>query len=177
MSAFHRLKSILTWTNMSVMVIALTATQVSQADELDPMVEKEVTCLAKNIYYEAGLEPYEGKVAVAQVTVNRSENDKFPDTICGVVHQKTRAAATGKTVCQFSWVCESNRLSIKYYSDRWEKSLEVAKEVFLDGMRMDHLNDALYFHNTHVRPNWGLERITRIGGHIFYNSNRVKSKR
>ena len=176
MSATHRLKKILTWTNMSVMVIALTAAQLVQADELDPKVEKEVTCLAKNIYYEAGLESYEGKVAVAQVTVNRSENDKFPDTICGVVNQKTRVP-TGKTVCQFSWVCDPTRSKIKYYSDRWENSLEIARNVIVDGLRLDHLDEALYFHNTAVRPNWGLERIARIGGHIFYSPDRVKSKR
>lgn len=176
MRANHRLKKILTWTNMSVMVIALSAVTAVQADELDPAIQQEVTCLAKNIYYEAGLENYEGKVAVAQVTVNRAENGKFPDTICGVVHQKTRVPS-GKFVCQFSWVCEPNRLKIKYYSDRWQNSLEVARDVIVNGLRLDHLNDALYFHNTHVRPNWGLERIARIGGHIFYSSERVKFKR
>lgn len=176
MRASTPLKKILTWTNMSVMVIALSAVTAAHAEDMDSSVQQQVTCLAKNIYYEAGLESYEGKVAVAQVTVNRSENEKFPDTICGVVNQKTRVPS-GKLVCQFSWVCEPNRLKIKYYSDRWEDSLAIARDVIVDGLRLDHLNEALYFHNTRVRPNWRLERITRIGGHIFYSSERVNYKR
>ena len=36
--------------------------------------ELQLECLAKNIYYEAGGEPFEGKVAVAQVTLNRAES-------------------------------------------------------------------------------------------------------
>ncbi len=50
--------------------------------------ERQLTCLAKNIYFEAASEPFEGKVAVAQVTINRSESGKYPSDICGVVYQK-----------------------------------------------------------------------------------------
>ena len=39
-------------------------------------------CLAKNIYHEAGKEPFEGKVAVAQVTMNRAASGQFPEDIC-----------------------------------------------------------------------------------------------
>jgi len=34
--------------------------------------DRQLTCLAKNIYHEAASEPFEGKVAVAQVTINRA---------------------------------------------------------------------------------------------------------
>ena len=50
--------------------------------------ERQLTCLAKNIYHEAATEPFEGKVAVAQVTINRAESGKFPSDICNVVYQK-----------------------------------------------------------------------------------------
>jgi hypothetical protein len=33
--------------------------------------QKQVDCLAQNIYFEAGHEPHEGKMAVALVTLNR----------------------------------------------------------------------------------------------------------
>jgi hypothetical protein len=36
------------------------------------MRERQLACLTKNIYYEAGGEPFEGKVAVAQVTPTMS---------------------------------------------------------------------------------------------------------
>ena len=67
-------------------------------------VEKNLSCLAINIYKEAANEPFEGKVAVAQVTINRTKNPNFPDTICDVVYQKN--TFMGKVVCQFSWYCD-----------------------------------------------------------------------
>ena len=61
---------------------------------------RQLDCLAINIYREAGYEPFEGKVAVAQVTMNRVEDPQFPNDVCSVVYQKS---TTVKTVCQFSW--------------------------------------------------------------------------
>lgn len=159
-----------------VVYLMLCSTTAWALEGLEPEVKKEVTCLAKNVYYEAGLETYEGRVAVAQVTVNRSENGKFPDSICDVVHQKTRVPS-GKLVCQFSWVCDPSRTRIDYDSARWFNSLEAAKDVVLEGMRLDRLGEALYFHNTRVNPRWGLERVARIGGHVFYSSDRVHRRR
>ena len=49
---------------------------------------KQLECLARNIYYEAKGEPFEGKVAVAQVTINRMESGLFPNDLCKVVYQK-----------------------------------------------------------------------------------------
>jgi spore germination cell wall hydrolase CwlJ-like protein len=46
---------------------------------------KELDCLTRNIYWEAASEPFEGKVGVAQVTLNRVESGKFAPTVCGVV--------------------------------------------------------------------------------------------
>ena len=171
------IRSIL-YSKLAAIVVSFTLfnSTAHALEDLEPEIKQEVTCLAKNIYYEAGLEHYEGRLAVAQVTVNRSEHESFPDSICGVVYHKTRAKSTGKTVCQFSWVCESNRRQINYSSDRWYNSVELAKDVIIEGLRLNHLEDALFFHNTHVNPNWGLQKITRIGGHIFYNEQRVKRR-
>ena len=49
------------------------------------MRQTQLDCLARNIYHEAGSEPFEGKVAVAQVTINRAESGQFPSDICKVV--------------------------------------------------------------------------------------------
>ena len=43
--------------------------------------------LAKVVYAEARGEPYEGKVAVAAVVLNRVRSANFPNTISGVVYQ------------------------------------------------------------------------------------------
>jgi hypothetical protein len=129
-------------------------------------IEKDLECLALNIYREAGYEPFEGKVAVAQVTLNRVTDPRFPDTVCGVVYEKTAIYST--VICQFSWYCDANHRNKKINDAAYADSYAVAKKVYLEGFRLDSLNKALYYHADYVSPNWKLERITKIGAHIFY---------
>lgn len=128
--------------------------------------ERQLDCLAKNIYYEAGGESFEGKVAVAQVTMNRSVSGKFPKDICGVVYQKT--VVMERVVCQFSWYCENGGNPIIRSRERYNESMEVAKKVLLEGFRLDIMKSAMYFHGDYVNPNWGKPKIGQIGRHIFY---------
>ena len=44
-------------------------------------VQKQVTCLAENIYFEAAHEPLDGKKAVAFVTINRLQTGNYAHTI------------------------------------------------------------------------------------------------
>lgn len=127
--------------------------------------EKQLTCLAKNIYFEAAREPFEGKVAVAQVTINRTNSGKFPEDICDVVFQKTKIA--DRIVCQFTWYCERGP-KIPNKDSEYVESLEVAKKVLLENFRLPSLHGAMYYHADYVNPNWKLPRITKIGRHIFY---------
>jgi N-acetylmuramoyl-L-alanine amidase len=165
------ISKVATWAIMSLCVIVSMSSAVAN-DEAT--VDQQVMCLAKNIYYEAGMEQFRGKVAVAQVTINRAESGNFPTTICGVVHQKTRVA--GKMICQFSWVCNPVG-KIRYLSDAWQESLMVAEQVLAADLRMEKLNGALYFHAAHVNPHWGLERVARIGNHIFYSNDPAPRKK
>jgi len=126
--------------------------------------ERQLTCLAKNIYFEAASEPFEGKVAVAQVTINRSESDKYPSDICDVVYQKN--VVYGKVICQFSWYCESG--PTVRHNGAYKESMEVAKKVLLEDFRLPSLKKAYFYHADYVNPNWKLPKITQIGRHIFY---------
>jgi len=117
----------------------------------------ELLCLAKNIYYEARGEPMRGKIAVAQVTLNRvTHRTQFQSSICGVVYAKD----------QFSWTNERHK---EPRGEAWREAKELAKAV-VDGSV--HLPDfkALYFHNLTVKPRWRKtkELVARIGNHIFY---------
>ena len=143
-----------------------------QKREIDPdymtatEVEKSLDCLAMNVYREAGHEPFEGKVAVAQVTLNRVNSNKFPRDVCAVVYQKTRF--TERVICQFSWYCDSKHRNRPVDDEAYEESYRVAKMVFLEDFRLESIKDALYYHADYVNPNWKLKRITKIGTHIFY---------
>ena len=130
-------------------------------------IEKRLSCLALNIYREAANEPFEGKVAVAQVTLNRVNDGRFSDDICGVVYQKN--IIMEKVVCQFSWYCDTVARTRPIHNELYRESMEVAKKVLLEGFRLDILADALYYHAVYVKPNWPYKRITKIGNHIFYS--------
>ena len=117
---------------------------------------KSVLCLAKNIYYEARGEPYQGKLAVAQVTLNRVNDERFATTICGVVYQPY----------QFSWTKERNLKIVD--KSAWQESLEIARVAVNDGLtEMENFN-AMYFHSIKVKPRWKLRKVARIGNHVFY---------
>jgi spore germination cell wall hydrolase CwlJ-like protein len=134
--------------------------------------ERQLDCLAMNIYREAGHEPFEGKVAVAQVTMNRVSHPSFPKDICGVIYQKN--TVMDRVVCQFSWYCDSATRTRPVNKVAYEESYEVAKKVLLEGFKLDVLKEALYYHADYVNPQWGLPKVGKIGRHIFY---REKEKR
>ena len=118
----------------------------------------EISTLARNstdlqimaaiIECEAGGEPYEGKIAVGSVIMNRVRSDKFPNTIIEVVHQKN----------QFTPV-KSGRFAIVLARGADATCTKAAQEV-LNGA---HNIDALFF-----RMNNGLIDGTIIGNHVFY---------
>jgi len=159
--------------------------------------DKDVECLAKNIFYEAGSEPEEGKVAVGLVTLNRAQDPAYPQSVCGVVKQstaltvpkkttevkmvktgyfsppqkvvETKTTWTQKIVYQFSWVGQRN-IKIKQDDARWIESKRIAEELAAGGYEQYRVKyeNAKYFHATYVHPGWKLKKIGRVGNHIFY---------
>ena len=98
-----------------------------------------------------------GKIAVAQVTLNRvTHRTEFQSSICGVVYAKH----------QFSWTMGPHR---EPRGEAWREAQAIAKAVIIGTV---HLPDfkALYFHNLTVQPQWNRtkELVARIGNHIFY---------
>ena len=178
-----------------VSIIALTVMAPGHAE-----TSQDVDCLAKNIFYEAGSEPEEGKVAVGVVTLNRVR-EGFGRTICEVVHQrtqfsknieiqKTRLVKTGwfgrteevayteiktrvSTICQFSWAC-ANMPKPKMLDYRWQESRRVAQSL-VDGDYSDLLDkysSAMYFHSAKIRPTWARQKVflNKVGSQVFYSN-------
>lgn len=159
------------FSKIAALVVALTICMTARANEVtDVQLTRQLTCLAQNIYHEAGSESIQGKVAVAQVTINRANSGRFPSTICGVVNQKTVVA--DKTICQFDWACDPIALNRRIYNAAYQESYRVAELVLLGGKRVEELGEkTMYFHNTQSNPHWPLQRIARIGNHVFYTSD------
>lgn len=131
-------------------------------------VNRELHCLALNIYHEARGEPVTGQRAVGHVVMNRVSSTQFPDTICEVVQQ---GIANKLYRCQFTWWCDE-------FSDKpseagpWINSIALAYQVYV-GHSKDPTGGALWYHADYVSPWWGrvLKRNRKIGIHIFYVHN------
>lgn len=121
-------------------------------------------CLADNIYFEARGEPIEGKIAVAEVTLNRVIDDNFPNTICEVVHEGGEI----RNRCQFSWYCDG-RPEIIVNKRAWKEAFDLSL-AFTKIKRTDITNGALFYHSTEVAPAWArrMEHTITIGDHLFY---------
>ena len=161
------LASVLITINLAMPPIKAYA-QSYMVEEVSAEFNEEVNCLAQNIYYEAAKEPYEGKLAVAQVTLNRVNSGKFAGTVCGVVKQKDKI--NGVMICQFSWFCNQAYTRIVRNPYQWEESVIVAKKALTEPTAHDTLDrqNALYYHANYVNPGWRLTKVTQIGNHIFY---------
>lgn len=137
-------------------------------EHLPKISERELRCLAKNIYYESRGEPKEGKIAVAIVTLNRVNHKDHPDTICEVVNENI-LTKSGKKICQFSWACDTRTVP-KASDPAWQDILIIARKVMLgayDDLQEKYRNSR-NFHSVNVNPGWKLKRIGRVGNHIFY---------
>jgi spore germination cell wall hydrolase CwlJ-like protein len=123
---------------------------------------KQIDCLAKNMYHEAGFEPRDGIFAVGMVTMNRLYSGKFPQTVCDVVYQKTG------NFYQFSWVAIKNRLT-KIDEEVYNRIVEKAIYIYFNyHMMVDVTRGALFFHADYIKPGWKREKVAHIGRHIFY---------
>lgn len=127
---------------------------VAEAD-LNPA---QVRCLARNLYHEARGDGFTGMLAVANVTVNRARDYRWPASICEVVFQEN----------QFSWTTvDANKAETE--SSSWMQAQMIAKAV-LRGELPDITKGSVFFHSITVKPVWRkeLQHVARIGNHIFY---------
>lgn len=139
--------------------------EVSQEASLPKIDAKQIACMAKNIYYEAGHESLAGQAAVARVVLNRVRHG-FGNNPCQVVYQKT--TIEDKIICQFSWVCEGKTEPMN--NSRYRQAQQVAYDVMVNNRYSDVLpNSALFFHNTSVNPLWPYNHVATIGNHVFYS--------
>ena len=149
---------------------------------------KEIYCLAANSYFEARGEPFDGKIAVAQVVMNRVKSGKYPNTICGVITEgpvreswktkkdpalpaEERKYYATRDRCQFSWYCDG-KSDLPKNEKSWAEIMQIAR-LFLKKTPSDITEGSLWYHNTKVSPDWSnsLERVLIIEDHIFYKEN------
>ena len=146
--------------------------------------EKELLCMAKNIFFEAAIESTAGKLAVAQVTLNRVNSKYYPNTVCEVVYEGLHYTASNglqlpvRDRCQFSWYCDGKGDEPRKNTKLWADTQELAKYVLL---RQDELPDitdgALNYHADYIAaPRWAgrKHKTAKIDTHIFYRPRTLR---
>lgn len=129
------------------------------------VTESEVTCLARNIYFESRAEPEKGQVAVAYVVLNRMGDPRFPDTACAVVKEKTRG------FCQFSWYCDG-KSDIPTNHEAYERARRIALDVM--HRRVENpIGNRIFFHATYVLQHKSYRDEYRIGSHRFHGDVQI----
>lgn len=120
-------------------------------------------CLATMVYFEARGEDVAGQMAVAQVVINRVEDHRYEDDVCGVVYAKYGDH------CQFSFACDG--LSDEMPRGQARRAAYAAAEDVLEGET--YPTNATHYHTPAVKPDWAssFKRAGRIGDHIFYENN------
>ena len=157
----------------------MIATTSANATEVNAFREMEATCLAKNMYYEARNQGLAGQFAVSLVVMNRVNDDRYPNTICGVVEQgPTRESWKKNGVfypirnrCQFSWFCDGKSDEIPIYDiDVYKTALIIAQKVFFGSYSTDITKGATHYHADYVYPAWRKQKTKtiKVGNHIFY---------
>ena len=141
---------------MCLFIFPTTATAYSWED---------INCLAENAFYEARGEGVKGMRAVIDVTLNRVESSRYPNSICKVVYQKM----------QFSWTHQT-----KQKVSKEEKDYEYVQALHLaTGMLLGHgrgvTNGSLWYHEKTISPRWSkssqMRVVKKIKSHIFYAAN------
>ncbi|CAI6074695.1 cell wall hydrolase [Cohnella sp. JJ-181] len=119
------------------------------AEAIDPA---DLTLLAKLVEAEAGSEPYAGKLAVANVVMNRMHNDRYPDTVRGVIYAPGQFSPAGNGSLERETPSKD--------------SIRAAKAA-LSGE--NNVPGALSFFNPQLEPSKAkrVKGIKKIGHHVF----------
>ena len=124
--------------------------------------DEEVYLTAQLVHHEAHNQAYNGKVAVAEVVLNRVQSSRFPDKVNDVIFQNG----------QFSSLRRLKNINPT------ELELRIAYNVLNGSLRVLNDKDVMYFRNPKItsgisastKKDWGnLEYATYIGEHAFYS--------
>ena len=144
---------------LSSTVAACLGMSAQAAPRIDHITGSDLLCLALNVYHESRNQPLEGQLAVAHVTLNRLDLERFP-TVCDVVFRDG----------YFSWTKDPHKVN-GWPSDSaaWEMAQRVAR-VALVNPAADPVKGSTYFHTVSIEPDWAphMVRVARIGDHVFY---------
>lgn len=136
--------------------------------------DREVACLAHNIYFEAHNQDRKGRIAVGNVTQNRVKSSRFANSVCGVVYDKSKRL-DGTPYCEFSWAKVAKGRYCTSGGKKYDRAIyNDIKETATNLLKVNHVDytgGALFYHADYVNGGWfkrNLTKTVKIGTHIFY---------
>ena len=153
-------------------VMLITSSCVVNAKGLYTAEERpQEWCLAQNIYYEARGSSRADQIAVADVVINRVEDERYPDSICEVVQQGPvhKSGLPKRNQCQFSWYCDG-KSDWPNDLDAWVIAQQIAHNMVTYGDWRGLTEGSTHYHADYVNPKWArtLTLTGTIGVHKFY---------
>lgn len=152
-------------TQFKLMILSMFMAGSPQLDiNMDNIANlKDVACISQAVQGEAGNQTMEGKIAVAHVILNRTKDEAFPDTACGVVKQKG----------QFDFLSKARKLNEENEAVRQQMEESIKATILVvNGEVKDPTRGSLYFANPKLSTDMAwlrrLKKIVRIDDHVFY---------
>lgn len=125
--------------------------------------EQDLKLLACLVHSEAGTQSYEGKLAVANVVLNRIKSSKYPDTMKAVIYQP------GQFTVAKSGSLQKQLDNYENYNSKSQKlSIKAAKDA-LEGA--NNIGSRLYFHTYKAALKKGYEsknNCVKLDDHLFW---------
>ena len=137
------------------LALAISLLTQEQNTSIDP---EELVCMVRTIHFEAADQSREGRVAVAQVVMNRVHSPYYPNTVCEVVKQPA----------QFSWYWDGKSDDPKHWPSYYDSML--TGFLVMADLLPDQVKGAThYFAHNLVTPVWAarMKTTTIIDGHTF----------
>jgi len=136
--------------------------KISYSGSTMSMNDSDFAMFVALIFSESGNEPYDGKVAVAQVIINRIKSGKYPNTLEGVVYQSGQFGPARNGALDKNLNLYKNG---GFQAKGHKESIQAAKDA-LNGA--DIIGSRTSFNGYNAEKDKGHSNSVRIGNHLFY---------
>ncbi len=158
---------------ITVLVNTLSMLGSFHGYDVSSLDREQVHCLARNIYHESAGESNYGKLAVAQVTRNRVESKKYPNTYCKVVWERRYSPNQDRMIPMFSWTFDGKPDKVYLKHDNkidkttlkvWKQSVVISALVVLKELKDVTCGATHFYAHFKVNPKWAKEFKPACGG-------------
>lgn len=120
--------------------------------------KKQLNCLTEAVYHEARGEPIAGQKLVAKTILQRTKSKDFPNTVCGVISEKSQFSYRSK---------RGSRSTIK--EPATYKKIESLVKTEATNFTSSKSNPLYFYNPRKANPSWAkrMKVVKRAGNHVF----------